>query len=186
MTCADQVYLTQFKEISKEYGCESLCHTPHTGYFQKVRVRLQLKLVIVILLAEFNAYPYPICTTAEEYICAKVVSTRFSSVVGELCDMPCTTQKFSGPVMKRRSNQTVISMTYPSLTVKTQATNKFYILAEYTASHDFPQSEYYVQTLGGIVGEVGGSLGLFLGFSIWQCGLFCVKRAAESCKRAGN
>ena len=32
------------------------------------------------------------------------------------------------------------------------------------------KSEYYVYTIGGIIGAVGGSLGMFLGFSFWQMG----------------
>ncbi len=69
-----------------------------------------------------SSYPHPSCTTAEEYICSKGVTASFAEVVKELCDMPCTTRAFSGPILRRHSsNQTVLTMTYPSSTVKTQA-----------------------------------------------------------------
>ena len=39
-----------------------------------------------------------------------------------------------------------------------------------------PQSEYYVYSLSGIVGTVGGSLGMFLGFSFWQSAVCIANR----------
>ena len=42
-----------------------------------------------------------------------------------------------------------------------------------------PQTEYYVYTFGGIVGAVGGSLGMFLGFSFWQLGKDIVSKVSR-------
>ncbi len=31
------------------------------------------------------------------------------------------------------------------------------------------QAEFYVMYFSGIVGGIGGSIGMFLGFSLWKC-----------------
>jgi hypothetical protein len=38
-------------------------------------------------------------------------------------------------------------------------------------------TEYFVYTFTGILGSVGGSLGLFLGFSFWQLGVDLLAKA---------
>ena len=40
----------------------------------------------------------------------------------------------------------------------------------------YAQGEYFIYSFSGILGTVGGSLGMFLGFSFWQTGGDLIRR----------
>ena len=83
----------------------------------------------------------------------------------EVCALPCSVSEFRSNFadMTLAVDATTIVLYYPSTKVKTQ-------------------TEYYVYSFSGIVGAVGGSLGMFLGFSFWQFGGDLVKKFSSGDK----
>ncbi len=92
----------------------------------------------------------------------------------ELCRRPCTTPAYKGtPVTRPAGNRTIVAMANVSGKLRTRVGKLKAHLNFSMNCFRFRQTEFYVQTLGDIVGGVGGSLGLFIGFSFWGVILYC-------------
>ncbi len=76
----------------------------------------------------------------------------------------------------------------PSINVKIRADatrdqgNYTHVYVSYTTTRVMVSEEYQLFDFGAIVAAVGGSLGLFLGFSCWQC-LKTMVRTCEDLRR---
>ena len=105
---------------------------------------------------QFELFPIPswnTCTNDTEYSCGfgKMLSCYNSKMVTRACPLSCEVEKYKGQKMylnqyPTKPNMMVMKMKYSTMNVKVY-------------------EEYEVQDIYTFIGTVGGSLGLFIGFS---------------------
>ena len=61
-----------------------------------------------------------------------------------------------------------------------------YVYINLRTSEILIEEEYRIYDLSGIIGTVGGSLGLFIGFSFLQCMLWLLSHVRNSCGKKGK
>ena len=101
-----------------------------------------------------SKHSWPICTEEEEYYCMMKLLNTQVKYRNEICPRPCieiTYQTNSKSISHDVSYAAVVLMYYQS--------EKMHLL-----------EEYLIFDFSSILVAVGGSLGLFLGFSFFQCG----------------
>ena len=100
----------------------------------------------------------PQCETIEEYLCMKWTLIHLLRAASESCPKHCSQVQYSGDVMYYIDSQT----------------NKSTIGWMYSISKmKEVYEEYLVYDVAGFIGSFGGTLGLFVGFSMADC-IFCV------------
>ncbi len=110
--------------------------------------------------------PMDVCLSKEEMSCAssaylkiyQVQDRSYETGCPSPCVLPSTKAKIREDITKVRGNNT-------------------YIYIMYSTTMVLVSEEYRLFDFGAIVAAVGGSLGLFLGCSCWQC----VKATARAC-----
>lgn len=100
------------------------------------------------------------CTLPNDRMCMMKRCFISRSLVADRCKQHCQTDKY------RVSGRTDLSNT-----------NMSYVTMRYGSTNVIRQEEYRVHDFGSIVGIVGGSLGLFLGFSCLQVGSWMIRKS---------
>ena len=105
---------------------------------------------------QFQLFPIPswnTCTNDTEYTCGfgKMMSCYYSKMVTKACPRSCENEKYKG--QKMYLNQ------YPTMP------NMMIMRMKYSTMNVQVYEEYEVQDIYTFIGTVGGSLGLFIGFS---------------------
>ena len=105
---------------------------------------------------QFQLFPIPswnTCTNDTEYFCGfeKMMSCYYSKMVTKACPLSCEVEKYKGQKMylnqyPTKPNMMIMRMKYSTMNVQVY-------------------EEYEVQDIYTFIGTVGGSLGLFIGFS---------------------
>ena len=116
------------------------------------------------------------CTTKEEYECMRNLLKTNVSLRNEVCPDSCM-----------EINYQTISKSLPH-----DHPNYAILLMYYASDHHTIKEEYLVFDFNAIIVALGGSLGLFLGFSFFQCGMTIVDnifkwgKTINDCARAGR
>ena len=107
----------------------------------------------------FKLFPIPqnVCTNDEEYKCGfwKMLSCYFNKMVTKRCPLPCEKEVYQG--QKMYFNRWAVD------------SNKMLIEMKYSTMNIHMHEEYEVQDTYSFIGTVGGSFGLFIGFSYTGC-----------------
>ena len=61
-----------------------------------------------------------------------------------------------------------------------------YVYIHIMTSEITVEEEYKIYDLSGIIGTVGGSLGLFIGFSFLDCTIWFLSHLRNSCEKKGK
>ena len=96
----------------------------------------------------------PQCDTIEEYLCMKWPLIHLLRTASESCPKHCSQVQYSGDIMyyiNSETNKSTIGWIY-----SVSKTKEVY-------------EEYLVYDVAGFIGSFGGTLGLFVGFSIADC-----------------
>ena len=101
----------------------------------------------------FQIPSWSACTNDTEYKCGyeKMLSCYYSKMVTEACPRSCEVEKYHG--------QKIYLNQYPA------GLNKMIMKMKYSTMNVKVYEEYEVQDIYTFIGTVGGSLGLFIGFS---------------------
>ena len=104
---------------------------------------------------QFKMFPieWNACTKDEEYECVitQMIGCYGNKMVRERCPLPCEVEKYQGQKMH-----------YNRFPVHS---NEMAMEIQYSTKNVEIHEEYQVQDIYNFIGTVGGSLGLFIGFS---------------------
>ena len=108
----------------------------------------------------FQLFPissWNVCTNDKEYACGfhEMLSCYFNKMVTEGCPLPCEKEVYQGQ-----------KMYFNRLSVDA---NTMLIEIKYSTMNIEMHEEYEIQDIYSFIGTVGGSLGLFIGFSYTGC-----------------
>ena len=148
---SEKEFLTDEKDIyyeckywemmNKNFTCQNQC----APFYNKL-----------LLKSKFNTGNYSLCTTNEDLAC---VTNHFFKNTYRASQCPSSLKSI-------RYNKHVIKLHKLG---KTQANpNSLQVFVNFHHMTKFINEEYLVYTFAGLVGNVGGNLGLFLGFSFFD------------------
>ena len=112
------------------------------------------------IIGDNNLTDFPTCLTVEESDCSENV--LFTDVMGKAtngsCPKSCTIQEYGGGIdfeISKTGNETL--------------KNYFSIAYRFAAPFVMPSyQEYLIYDFNGLVGSVGGTLGIFIGFNCYD------------------
>jgi hypothetical protein len=107
------------------------------------------------------------CTTIAEHDCLTHAMLTTPSSRNKYCPKPCT----------EKTLKTALRMT------EVKEKNKFDLYMLYQSDEIEMYEEYLIYDFPGIVSSLGGSLGLFLGFSFFQCGDYFMTKVSTLWKK---